>query len=52
MVQARSFAAMLDEAIRKYQNRSIEMASVIAELNKLAKQIRKAQGRGEKLGFR
>ena len=42
---------MLEEAIRKYQNRSIEMASIIAELIELAKQMREAQGRGEKLGL-
>ena len=29
VVQAKSFAAMLEEAIRKYQNRAIEAAQVI-----------------------
>jgi len=46
-----SFAAMLEEAIRKYQNRSIETATIIAELIKLAKHMRESQGRGEKLGL-
>jgi type I restriction enzyme R subunit len=51
VVEARSFAGMLEEAIRKYQNRAIETAQVIAELIKLAKQMREAQRRGEKLGL-
>ena len=32
VVQARSFAEMLEEAIRRYQNRAIESAQVIEEL--------------------
>jgi type I restriction enzyme R subunit len=51
VVQARSFAEMLEEAIRKYQNRSIETAQVISELIKLAKDMRQAQKRGEDLGL-
>ncbi len=51
LVQARSFAEMLEEAIRKYQNRSIETAQVIAELIELAKEMREAQKRGEQLGL-
>jgi type I restriction enzyme R subunit len=51
VVQARSFAEMLELAVRKYQNRAIEAAEVIQELIDLAKQIREAQGRGEKLGL-
>ena len=34
MVQTRSFAAMLEETIRRYQNRAIEAAQVIEELVK------------------
>ncbi len=49
IVQARSFAQMLEETIRKYQNRTIETAQVIAELIDLAKDFREAQKRGEKL---
>ena len=52
LVQARSFAEMLEEAIRKYQNRSLEAAQVIAELIELAKQMREAQKRGEQLGLK
>ena len=51
VVQARSFAEMLEEAVRKYQNRAIEAAQVIEELIQLAKDIRKAQSRGQELGL-
>ncbi|HHQ49240.1 MAG TPA: DUF3387 domain-containing protein, partial [Acidobacteria bacterium] len=51
VVQARSFAEMLEETIRKYQNRSIEAAQVIEELIQLAKEMREANARGEKLGL-
>lgn len=51
LVQSRSFAEMLEATIRKYQNRTIEAAQVIAELIELAKQMREGQRRGEKLGL-
>ena len=51
LVQSRSFAEMLEATIRKYQNRTIEAAQVIAELIELAKQMREGQKRGEKLGL-
>jgi type I restriction enzyme R subunit len=51
VVQARSFAELLDQAIRKYQNRLIETARVIEELIALAKEMREAQRRGENLGL-
>jgi len=51
VVQARSFAVMLEESIRRYQNRAIEAAQVLEELIKLAKDLRKADDRGEKLGL-
>jgi type I restriction enzyme R subunit len=51
LVQARLFSQMLEEAIRKYQNRSVETARVIQELIDLAKDMREANARGEKLGF-
>ena len=50
-VQGRSFAAMLEEAIRRYQNRAVEAAQVIEELIALAKDMREASARGEKLGL-
>jgi type I restriction enzyme R subunit len=49
VVQARSFAEMLEQAIRKYQNRAIETAQVIEELIQLAKDMRAASARGEEL---
>jgi type I restriction enzyme R subunit len=51
VVQARSFAELLDQTIRKYQNRLIETARVIEELIALAKEMREAQRRGENLGL-
>jgi len=51
VVQARSFAEMLEQTIIKYQNRSIEAAQVIEELIGLAKEMREAQKRGESLGL-
>ncbi len=35
--QARSFAALLEQTIRRYQNRAIEAAQVIEELIQIAK---------------
>ncbi len=49
LVQSRSFAEMLEQSIRKYQNRAIETAQVIDELIKLAKDMREAGQRGQKL---
>ncbi|MBI3757012.1 MAG: DUF3387 domain-containing protein, partial [Deltaproteobacteria bacterium] len=51
VVQARSFAEMLEQALRRYQNRAIEAAQVIEELIALAKQMREANERGEKLNL-
>ncbi len=51
VVQARSFAEMLERSILRYQNRAIEAAQVIEELIKLAKEMRAADARGEQLGL-
>jgi type I restriction enzyme R subunit len=51
VVQARSFAEMLEQTIRRYQNRAIEAAQVIEELIQLAKDMRAANARGEELGL-
>jgi type I restriction enzyme R subunit len=51
VVQARSFAEMLEESIRKYQSRAIATAQVIEELVSLAKDMREASRRGEALGL-
>jgi len=49
LVQARSFAEMLEQTIRRYQNRTIEASQVIEELIALAKDMREANARGEAL---
>ena len=51
VIQARSFAGMLEDAIRRYQNRTIEAAQVIEELIELAKEMREDFARGEELGL-
>jgi len=51
LVQSRSFAEMLERTIRAYQNRTLESAEVIAELIKLAEEMRQAHKRGDKLGL-
>ena len=51
VVQARSFAEMLEQTIHRYQNRAIEAAQVIKELISLAREIREASARSEALGL-
>ena len=51
IVQARSFAEMLEQALRRYQNRAVEAAQVIEELIDLARDMRAANARGEALGL-
>ncbi len=51
LVQSRTFAVMLEQTIRKYQNRTIDAAKVIIELIELAKEMREAHKRGEKLNL-
>ena len=51
VIQARSFAGMLEDAIRRYQNRTIEAAQVIEELIELAKDMREDFARGQDLGL-
>ena len=51
VVQARSFAAMLEQTLRRYQNRAIEAAQVVEELIALAKDMRAAAERGKEFGF-
>jgi type I restriction enzyme R subunit len=49
LVQSRLFSDMLQKTIQKYQNRSLDTAEIIAELVNLAKNMREAQSRGDKL---
>jgi type I restriction enzyme R subunit len=51
VVQARSFAVMLEQTIRRYQSRAVEAAQVIEELIHLAQDMREANARGEVLGL-
>ncbi len=51
VVQARSFAEMLEETLRRYQNRAVEAAQVIEELIELAREMREASARGDELGL-
>ena len=51
VVQARSFAQMLEQTLRRYQNRAVEAAQVIEELIQLARKLRKANARGKELGL-
>ncbi len=51
LIQARSFAEMLDRAIKAYTNKSIETAQIIEELINLAKKMREASKEGQKLGL-
>ena len=51
LVQARSFADMLLNTIKVYQNRTIEAAQVIADLIDLAKDMREAHHRGDDIGL-
>lgn len=52
IVQARKFSELLDETINRYTNRSLTTAEIIAELVKLAKQLRDDQQRHETFGLR
>ena len=51
VVQARSFAEMLERTLLRYRNRAIEAAQVIEELIELARGLREAHARGEQLGL-
>jgi type I restriction enzyme R subunit len=51
LVEARSFAQMLDLTINRYHNRSIDSVQVIEDLIKLAKEIKESAKRGEEMGL-
>ena len=51
LVEARLFSDLLEKSVRRYQNRAIEAAQVIEELIELAKEMREAHKRGDKLGL-
>ncbi|MDB9446546.1 type I restriction endonuclease subunit R [Anabaena sp. CS-542/02] len=51
LIKSRSFREMLENTIKKYQNRAIETAQVIHELILLAKAMKDAQKQGQDLGL-
>jgi type I restriction enzyme R subunit len=51
IARAKQFSDMLRDVIRRYQNRAIETAQVIAELIEMATKFREASNRGEQLGL-
>lgn len=51
LAQEKKFSELLDNVIKRYQNRSIETAQVIEELISMAKKFAAASQRGEKLGL-
>ncbi len=50
-VKSKRFSQMLEETVRRYQNRSIDSAQVINELIEIAKEVREAQKQGKELGL-
>jgi type I restriction enzyme R subunit len=51
LIMGRSFADMLENTVKKYQNRLVESSIIIEELIGLAKKMREANRRGEPLGL-
>ena len=51
LVQSRQFSQMLEETIKRLQNRSLETAAILAKLVELARKVREAGNRGEQLGL-
>ena len=51
VVQSRSFAGMLDDAVRRYESRAMDTIAILEELIALAKEMNAATRRGEKLNL-
>lgn len=51
IVQARTLMEMLESSIKRYQNNLISAAEIIQEMIELAKEIKEADKRGEKMGL-
>lgn len=51
IVQSRSLMEMLESSIKRYQNNLITAAEIIQEMIDLAKEIKEADKRGEKMGL-
>lgn len=51
LIQSKRFSELLENALKKYQNRAIETTQVIMELIELAKEINEAHKRGQNTGL-
>lgn len=51
LVQAKSFSERLQQAINSYQNRALKSAEILEELVELARAMREAAQRGNRLGL-
>lgn len=51
IIQSRSLMEMLESSIKRYQNNLITAAEIIQEMIELAKEIKEADKRGEKMGL-
>ncbi len=51
IVQSRTLMEMLESSIKRYQNNLISAAEIIQEMINLAKEIKEADKRGEKMGL-
>ncbi|OUQ85786.1 DEAD/DEAH box helicase [Brevibacillus brevis] len=51
LVQSKKFSEMLEESVRRYNNRTIETTQIIEELIQMAKDMDVALKRGENLGL-
>jgi type I restriction enzyme, R subunit len=50
-LQARAFAELLEQTVRRYQNGPLETSQLIEERIRLAKDMRQAAARGESMGL-
>jgi len=51
LVQSRTLMEMLESSIQRYQNNIISASEIIQEMIDLAKEIKKADGRGKEMGL-
>lgn len=51
LIQSKSLMEMLENSIKRYQNKIITAAEVIQELIEIANEIKKADARGEEMGL-
>lgn len=51
VVQGKTFSDMLQQTLNKYHNRAITTIEILEELQRLAKEMREAELRGERMGL-